>query len=149
MERFEASGEQRHAGLLVRVPAAVVQGEVEPGGPVRRVLQLGSGLRQVERNQRDARVVSEESLRNRTTRLDPVVVGHVLDEPAVVEAVGEGPADVRVIEEYGGGGKRSWGGGGALAPGGIQEGRGGRPPAPVPAQGRGPRGAGPPGHVPP
>src|SRR2546428_7288309 len=116
MERFEAYAEQRHAGLLVRVTAAVVQGEVEPGGPVRRVLQLGSGLRQVERNQRDARVVTEESLRNRTTRLDPVVVGHVLDEPAVVEAVGEGPADVRVIEEHGGGRNRVRGGGRTSAP---------------------------------
>src|SRR5437879_13464896 len=95
MERFEASGEQRHAGLLVRVPAAEVQGEVEPGGPVRRVLQLGSGLRQVERNQRDARVVSEESLRNRTARLEPVVVGPVLDEPAVAGALGESPGSVR------------------------------------------------------
>src|SRR5207245_9682994 len=45
------------------------------------------------------RVASGGPLRKRTPRLNPVVVGHGLDEPAVVEAEGESPADVRVSEE--------------------------------------------------
>ena len=99
MQGLEAPGDQSTALFFVSVTGAIVQGKIESRNPVRRGVQLDHGLGQVEREERDARVVPGEAERDRPAGLKARIVGHIRKEAAVVERVRERPPHVRVREE--------------------------------------------------